>query len=537
MQHPRKRRGAITALIATSSILLSACASGGTTASTTDETRELIIGRAMDLSTLDPDRGFCDTCQIVYTALYERLVKVDPEDTNNLLPGLAESWESNDDYTEFTFTLFDSATFSDGSPVEAKDVKWSFERLANLQGSASFLASSIADIETPDARTVVVKFDAPNSAFLAVVAAPYFGVINSDVAEENGATADEDAATTDAAEDWFLSNSAGSAPYVLASYTAGEEVKLEANENYWGDAAGYPDVTLKEVTDSSSQLQQLQQGDVDIAMQISPDSLSQLEGVSTVTTEVVDSFNYTYIALLPGAPGGEALADDKVREAIKYAIDYDSTIDTLVAGYGKTQGSPIPNGFEGSEEVALPEYNLDKAKQLMAESDSPDGFTISATYPKSVVYGVDFDVQMQSIQQDLAEIGITLELTPVDFTQWATIVSTEGTPVTAVYYAPDHTDSSQYVQYFGLIPDNGSYISQWAGMTSDTQPKLLEKALSQSGEERTATYQELAEEMAADNLVLPIVNPQLILAYANDVDGVQYSPCCNLDIAELNPVE
>ena len=121
---------------------------------------------------------------------------------------------------------------------------------------------------------------------------------------------------------------------------------LARNDNYWGpNKPVFPKVTLAEVKDSSSQLQQLQSGDADIAMQISVDSVAQLEGNADVTTKIVDSYNFVYIALSPGAAGGEKLQDVNVRKAIKEAIDYDGAIQALVAGKGKKQASPIPNGF------------------------------------------------------------------------------------------------------------------------------------------------------------------------------------------------
>jgi peptide/nickel transport system substrate-binding protein len=168
-------------------------------------------------------------------------------------------------------------------------------------------------IETPDAGTVVVTFGAPNSAFLPIVAAPYMGIINSELAEANGASAGADA-PTDTAEEWFLSNSAGSGPYQLESYTQGESLVFARNDNYWGpNKPAFPKVTMLQVKDSSSQLQQLQQGDVDIAMQISFDSVGQLEGDPNVSVQLVDSFNFVHIALSPGAVGGENLQDVKVR--------------------------------------------------------------------------------------------------------------------------------------------------------------------------------------------------------------------------------
>ncbi len=315
-----------------------------------EDARELIIARDMDLTTLDPQRAYCDTCQIYLTAVYQTLVGVDPDDLSQLVPRLAESWEANPENTEFTFTLDPDATFSDGSPVTAADVKFSWERLAGLAGSASYLVAGISSIEAPDDQTVVVTFDAPNSAFLSIAAAPYMSIVSAEMAQANGATADAE----DAAEQWFLANSAGSGPFVLESYTEGDQLVLARNDAYWGEPSPFPSVTLKQVKDATAQLQQLQQGDVDIAMQVSFDSVGQLEGAEGITTDVVDSYNFVYVALSAGAPGGEPLADPKVREAIKKAIDYEGMLDTLVGGNGKLQASPIPNGFEGQRRPPAP---------------------------------------------------------------------------------------------------------------------------------------------------------------------------------------
>src|SRR4029078_1762291 len=97
-------------------------------------------------------------------------------------------------------------------------------------------------------------------------------------------------------------------------------------------------------------------------MQISLDSVDQLSGASNVTTKVVDSYNYVYIALSPGAEGGEKLKDPHVRKAIVEAIDDDGAINSLAAAKDKKQASPIPNGFLASADLPLPEYNLDDAK-------------------------------------------------------------------------------------------------------------------------------------------------------------------------------
>jgi len=534
---------------AASSTVSSAASSGAESSSAAESTaaessggggdaRPLVIARDMDVNSLDLSRSYCDTCQIFNTAVYETLITVDPADPNTFVPRLATAWEANDDNTQFTFTLDPTATFADGSPVEASDVKWSWERLANIQAPASYLMAGMESIDAPDAGTVVVNFSAPNSAFLPIVAASYLGIINQEVAEAQGASAGADAAT-DTAEQWFLSNSAGSGPYQLESYTQGESLVLSRNDNYWGPSKPvFPKVTFSQVKDSSSQLQQLQQGDVDIAMQISFDSVGQLEGDSNVSVKTVDSYNYVYIALSPGAVGGENLQDVNVRNAIRSAIDYDGAIEALVAGNGKKQASPIPNGFLGSADLPLPEHDEAGAKAALEAAGLGDGFSLDATYPDANVYGVDFSLMMQKIQQDLDKIGVKLDLTPVQFPEWIDKINSQGIPVTAVYFAPDHTDSSQYVQYFGMIPDSSWAIRAGGGdqgqpIINQDEADLLTQALASSGDAKGEAYTQLGQMMIDDAIIIPIVNPQLVLATAADITGMHYSACCNLDLGLL----
>lgn len=513
-----------------------------TTAATTGEgdTRELVIARDMDINSLDPSRVYCDTCQIYMTAVYETLITVDPTSLTTQIPRLASAWEANADNTVFTFTLAD-ATFADGSAVEAKDVKWSWERLHNVKGSASYLMDGYTTIETPDEKTVVVTFASPNSAFLPIVSAPYMGIVNSDEAiAQSGALSDETAETADTAEQWFFENSLGSGPYTLESYAEGDSLVLARNDSYWGGTPTFPKITLKQVKDAASQLQQLQAGDVDIAMQISIDSLSQIEGDANLNVSTTDSFNYVYIALSPGATGAGAaeMQNPKVREAIKLAVDYQGVLDVTVAGKGKLQASPIPNGFDGSADLALPAQNLDQATALMTEAGLTDGFTLDAMYPKVNVYGVDFDVMMQKIQQDLKKINIEVNLQPVEFPQWVDTIKAQGIPLTAVYFAPDHTDTSQYPGYFGMM--DGTPWSKRAGggaagtpIINPNEAPLLAEALAASGDAKIAAYTKLGQEMINDLIFFPLVNPQLVLASQADVTGNHYSGCCNLDLSLL----
>ncbi|MGO4839713.1 ABC transporter substrate-binding protein, partial [Rhizobiaceae sp. 2RAB30] len=145
------------------------------------------------------------------------------------------------------------------------------------------------------------KFD---FLFLGVLTAPYTGIINSTVAGKAGASAADDAATTDAAEGWFQANSAGSGPYVLKSYAADDELRFSRNDNFWGKKPAIAEIVIDETADAVSQAQALQSGAADIAMQIDPDTAKTV-ATPELTLETVPSYNFIYVMFSPGAAGNK----------------------------------------------------------------------------------------------------------------------------------------------------------------------------------------------------------------------------------------
>ena len=162
------------------------------------------------------------------------------------------------------------------------------------------------------------------------------------------------------------------------------------------------------------------------------------------------------------------------------AIDYDGILDTTVGGNGKLQASPIPNGFEGSEGLPLPEQDVDGAQALLAEA-GVDGLTLQAAYPTVNVYGVDFDTMMAKVQQDLSASASSSSWSRWSSPSGSSRITGDGIPVTAVYFAPDHIDSSQYVQYFGMI-EGASWLGRAGHRASNAEePALFADALAATG--------------------------------------------------------
>jgi peptide/nickel transport system substrate-binding protein len=526
--HGRTRRGAMLALAA--GLALIAPSIGHAQGAS----KPLVIARNMDLNSLDPHRSFCDTCQIYNSTVYETLLTLDVN--NKLVPLLATSWEGSPDQTKFTFKLDPKAKFSDGSAVEAKDVKWSWDRLKNIKGSAAFLVDNVKTIETPDAQTVVVTMAGPNSEFLNIVSAPYMAILNSKVAGASGALADADASTKDNAEGWFLQNSAGSGPYTLASYSPNAELRLKRNAQYWRAAPAIDDVVFRQVKDAVAQAQMLESGTADIAMQIDPDTAKTIKS-KDVTVTTVPSYNFIYLALSPGAKGNKVKMTREVREAISLGLNRKDILEFTLGKEGQIISAPIPIGFPGGSGFREEPYDPAKAKDMLAKANAAN-LELDAAFPNLNAYGIDLSLLMQKVQQDLSKINVKLNLQPVTFSAWREQVSGNGIPITAVFYAPDYYGSAQYVEYFAMMA--GSPWAKRAGAANDPsvinprEQELLKKALAASGDEAAKIYHEIGLEMIKDRVILPLVSPNLILAYNKGVKGVRYSACCNLPVAEIS---
>jgi peptide/nickel transport system substrate-binding protein len=495
----------------------------------------LVVARAMDINSLDPARAYCDTCQIYLSSVYDTLLTL-ASDNKTLVADIAEKWEVSADVTTFTFHLNPAAKFSDGSPVTGADVKWSLERLKAIKGGASYLMDSLKSIEVKDPHTVVITTKTPNSEFLGIVSAPYTGIINSKLAAANGANAKDDAATSDTSDTWFLAHSAGSGPFVLDSYKADDALRLKRNDNAWAKKPAAAQVVMKQTADAVTQAQMLQSGAADVAMQVDPDTAKTIND-ENVTFESVPSFNFVYVGISPIAPSAPVTLSKDVREAIALAIDYKGAIDFTVGGAGKLQPAAIPNGYPGTADLPAPATDLEKAKALMAKAGLADGFSIDLEFPAMNVYGIDLSLLAQKLQQDLAQIGVKVALKPATFNVWLSDLDKPGLPLTIGFFAPDYFGSAQYVQYFGMLPEmpwgNRAGVGKTPGLDGKEQVALFNKALAAPAAEQEAAYKALAMKMIDDKIIIPVVSPDLVLAFRKGVKGVRYSACCNLPLAEI----
>ena len=494
----------------------------------------LIIAIAEDTASLDPARSFETLPSIIHKATYQTLVTFPPDSVEKVIPDLATSWEISDDGTVYTFTLDPGAVFSNGDPVTASDVVFSFNRLKNITGNPSFLAETIASVEAPDEGTVVLTLTQPDPAILAKLVFGAFSVLNQAEVEAQGGTAGEDAATADTAEEWLNQNSAGSGPYVLESWEPGVETVLVRNENYPGDPPAMARVIFRNIPEAATQKIQLEAGDIDIAMDLNADQVASLEGNPNV--EVFQGLSDTLVFLKGNMDPeiGGPFSDPTVMAAVRYALDYEG-IRLLAGGQSVTPASMLPVGFLGAYPPnSGPSRDVEKAKALLAEAGYGDGLDAELAYPDFTFAGINFGTFAQKVQADLNEAGFNIALAPAEI-QVALEAYRQGTePFGLWLWLPDYRDSLDYVEF---LPDGvvGKRLN-WTSENADPEILALRDQLKVETDDavREQLFQQMQDYLMEKGPYAPLVQPGLQIGLNAQLQGFVYNPQWRVDVSLLS---
>ena len=520
-------RRSLIALGAVALLAVTGC-SGGNSANggNSGSAGSLVIDTAFSIETADPGHSYDPTGNMLAKALYETLVDFQGSDVSTPIPGLA-SWEQNDEATEFTFTLEDGRVFSDGSPIEAKDVVFSMQRIQGMvEAKPNFLLTGVT-VDEVDDKTVRFSTESPMLQLPAILANPALGILNSDVVIENGGTTDG----TDTAQSFLDGASAGSGPFVLDTLDLSSQIVLTKSADYNGDEeSAYDRVVIRNVTESATQLANLKGGDTMVAMDLNGDQVATLGDEQNVDS--VASAQTIFLLLNQNPDVAGDLANVKIAEAIRYALDYDSLLE--LAGAGSVQATGvIPPAFEGALDAGV-EQNLDRAGAALAEAGY-DGETLKLQVPNDYpVGGVEFTPLAERIQAQLGDAGISVELAPAPFATEldAYVNGTEGFGLW--FWGPDYADSANFLPFapglkVGLRAGwEASADSAIAGLATDA-------ASATDVDERAATFTEFAEALQQNSPFVPLIVPGRNIAAAGEVTGAVYNSVWEMDIAEIAP--
>ncbi|GIK28599.1 MAG: ABC transporter substrate-binding protein [Chloroflexi bacterium] len=403
----------------------------------------LVMARAADTTGLDPHTQTAFASFRLLELIYEPLVSLDAD--LNVIPALAESWNFADDGMTLSFTLRQGVKFHNGADFTSADVAATFARILDEATGAAARANylNIASIDTPDDYTVVFNLSAPDVPLLAALATTNAAMVDSaDI--ESGAVA-------------TVAN--GTGPFVLENWTPEETTTLSANADWWGDGPNIDGIEIRIIPDEASILAALRAGTIDFALLNDPLVATLLIGDANVQLNRVPAISYNVLQLRAAV---EPLDKLEVRQAISCAIDRQEVLDTASLGEGIVTGPLTMAAFAlPTDELFCYEKDLDKARELMAAAGMSDGFTLkviaaNAEPPTALS-------EAQSIQAQLAEIGITVEIESLELSvyvdRWlagdfeAAVALNGGRPDPYTMYA-------RYWQSSGNLNNVAGYIDE-----------------------------------------------------------------------------
>jgi len=516
--------------VATAWLLVAAAAptaGAAPAAQSTADAKTLVVGAAFDIKSLDPGRGFEQIGGMVHKATYDTLVTLDDNDISTIVPDLATSWDVSPDAKSFTFHLRQGVKFQNsGNPMTSADVKWSWERAMGLKGNPSFLLDGISSIETPDAVTVRVTKSASDPAFIAKGSFAVFAVLDSKTVQAHGGTSGPDAKTTDAAEPWLNQNSAGTGPFVMTRYTPDSEVDVQKFSGYWEGDAPFDRVIYRNIPEAATQKLTLQAGDIDIATEIAPDALADLQ--ASPQLKVVQGVGADIFFLLmnenPDLTAG-VMSDQRVQNAVRDALDYDG-INALVGGAGVTPASILPQGFLGAygPDHAF-KRDVNAARSLLADAGYANGVSVDLQYPTNFSRsGVSFDIVAQKIQSDLADAGINVTLKPGEINTELQNYRDGKEGFGFWLWGPDYFDSNDYLAFLpeGIVGKR----TNWTNANSDPSIQQLRDQINVETDNarRAQLWQQAQDYLMQSGPYAAVIQPGIYIATRANVGNYTYNP-------------
>jgi peptide/nickel transport system substrate-binding protein len=493
------------------------------------------VGYTFDFRTWDPARSYETGGSMVNYALYDALLLIDEGDSNKPLPMLATEWKIDPNGKVFTFTLRDGVKFASGNPLTSADVKFSFDRLKNLKGQPSFLAANMAEVQVPDPKTVVITLTNVDPAFIGMMGRSTFAVVDSKLARENGATSEPGSDQTDKSEQWFLQNSAGSGPYIMKEYVPKDRVVLERNPNYWGKPPAMDRIVFRAIDDPAAQKLTLEKGDIDIAFDMTADQVKAIDESKGVKVFTALSMTQMFASFNMDPQYGGPLSNPDVQKAVRYAIDYDGIVELVGGGAIKLPGI-IQLGFLGAlGPDAMPQPDLEMAKQLLTKAGFPGGFKIEHQVGANIkTSGVSHQMLAEKLQTDLARIGIVTTISVMDPVQYGDIYRGGKSTLQTRGWNPDYPDA---LNQLAFCP--GEKVGQgrlnWKVEQAPEIAATCKQAMVELDQNKRAELIKKIQLMMFDNSPFAnLVQPGRQIGYRANLEGVRYSPVYQQDFTKLD---
>ncbi|MFH0751282.1 MAG: ABC transporter substrate-binding protein [Chloroflexota bacterium] len=473
---------------------------------------------------LDPATSYSNEV-IAMHDIYETLTRYDAV-TNKVMPALASAWTSSADGMTWTFTLRTGVTFHTGRAMDAAAAKAAIERTKTLGQGAGYIWGAVTTIEAQDPQTLVVTLEYPAPLDL-IASANYAAYIYDTQAAGAGATDEALAA-------WFKTGKdAGTGPYAIASWRAGEEYELTLDkyDGYWGgwEGAHYTKVVYRVVPEATTAAQLVQSGALSYVDRLTPQLTASLKGDANL--QVVETPSFQNVVALLNTKSGP-LADLNVRKAVAKAFDVNGIASALGGSVVPTKGV-IPKGLIGySDALTGTGLDLEGAATLLAKSGYGPGGTPLKISVTIVSGDTDLSLITTSLKSNLAKLNITLDVQPLQWqAQWDRAKSSDVAQrqdVFLMYWWPDYADPfSWFISLFHSEETPSFNLAYYSNSALDAQIDGIQALTATNRDQAAAEYVKMQQQLIDDAVVVvPYVqNYQRVLqaSVGNFVDNPAYA--------------
>lgn len=403
------------------SLFLAACAGGSNSTENDNSTKDnegaettggdLVISVLSDAASLDPHTATDVPSAAVLTNILEGLVQKDKD--GNIVPALAESWETVDE-TTWEFKLQEGVKFHDGEDFTAEVVKKNFERILDPEVAAprAFLFEVITNIEVVDEHTVRFETEYPFAPLLAHLNHPVGAIVSP-------ATIDADYAAMKEGKNpgaVISEKPVGTGFFKFDKWTPGNEIVLVKNEDYWSTPVHLDSVTFKVIPESGTRVAELETGYSHLIEPVQPSEVSGIESTEN-SVDVTNSSTLSYIGFnIEKKP----FDDVRVRQAISMLVNKSDILDGIYDGFGIPAVGPLAPGVFGHNDAMQPlSYDPEKAIELLKEAGYADGFS-------TTIWTNDNPQRMDMailLQQELKQANIDVK---IEVMEWGTYLDKTG---------------------------------------------------------------------------------------------------------------
>jgi peptide/nickel transport system substrate-binding protein len=490
-----KRAAVLRAAAAVVALLLgvTACSTGERVDLGDESSGNLIAAIAGEPDQLDPQKTSAYFSFEVLENVFDTLVE--PDANLEMRPALAERWDVSTDQLTWTFHLRRGVTFHDGSPFTADDVVYSYRRIMDEQLANVDKFSAVTDITATNKNTVTIRVKQPTPNLLTNLG----GIKGMAIVQRKNVESGQ-----------IATHPVGTGAFAFQSQKSGDSITLKANPNYWGPPPRVSGVTFRFISEPSTALSALQAGEIDWTDSVPTQRVAQLKDDDSITLAVTPSNDYWYLALNEAR---KPWNDVRVRQAVAFGIDRGAIVQATSYGTAVANQLAIPEGNPWYMDYDKYDYDTDKAKGLLAEagvSQQNMDMLVTNEYPETVTAA-------QIIADNLAPLGITVNIRTVDFATWLDEQNS------------GHFDMLMMGWLGNIDPDDFYYAQHHTNGTSNAQKfsnaevdRLLDAGRIETNRQlRAAGYAKAATIIGDECSYIYLYNPSVIQAWGTNLSGYE----------------